>query len=140
MTKLQRARRVVAAAYARSHADGTTLELLEKLEGENAQLRASIDAKKRNGYTRSGRYVFGLTISASVLSLGLAALVYWYHYTAEGSCFRQGLDEGFHGRLATRAVSDVCKSHGGSILSDPRGFPSTDGARSGKAKIAEVRR
>ena len=43
MTKVQRARRVVAAAYARSHADGITLELLAKLEGENAQLRASID-------------------------------------------------------------------------------------------------
>jgi len=116
MTKVERARRVVAAAYARSHADGITLELLEKLEGENAQLRASIDAKKRDGLTRTGRYVFGITISASVLSLGLAALMYWYHFTTEGLCFRQGVAEGYHGRLATRSVSEVCKRHGGSIL------------------------
>jgi len=116
MTKVQRARRVVAAAYARRHADGITLELLAKLEGENAQLRASIDAKKRDGLTRTGRYVFGRTISASVLSLGLAALVYWYHFTTEGLCFRQGVAEGYHGRLATRSVSEVCKRHGGSIL------------------------
>ena len=117
MTPFERARRVVAAAYARRNADAVTLELLESLERENAALRASIDDKRRHGYTRTGRYVSGRAVSALLVCFGLAVVVSWYQYTAEGDCFRQGFAEGARHRPAAGTTSDnVCKAHAGDAI------------------------
>ena len=140
MTRFERAQRVVAAAYARRFADRSTVELLASLERANDALRASIVAKEKTGHTRTGRYVFGLTISASIMSVGIALFVYWYQYTVEGSCFREGFDRGYHRGTVARRMSVPCQRHGGAIVPGPRGSTPNDGAHSAQAKIAEVRR
>jgi hypothetical protein len=58
MTRLERARRVVLAAYARRYSDGLTLELVERLERENAELHALRDEVNR--HRRPPRGVTGL--------------------------------------------------------------------------------
>ena len=105
MPNIDQARAVVAAAYARRHADPVTLELLESLERENAGLRAAIAEKKGVGPKRTGRYVTGLTVAASLLSVGIAIMLYWYQFTENGACFRQGYDAGYNRKLFAGTVS-----------------------------------
>ena len=78
MTTLDLARRIVLGAYARRHGDVLTLAVLQSLERENAGLRSAVAERRRQGRARNGRRVFGLTVSASILLVGLAAFGYWY--------------------------------------------------------------
>ena len=104
MWDLERARRVVAAAYARKYADALTLELMEPLERENAVLRASIARFSGQHSTRSRRYVLGQSASLLIVSTALLLGVYWYRCTSEGSAFQDGFAAGMRATLVTTSV------------------------------------
>ena len=89
MSGLQRARLVVGSAYARRTADGITLQLLESLERENAGLWATLSMKRRHSAARTGRRVFGRSISACLVCLGLVYGLYSFQSIAAGSCLRR---------------------------------------------------
>ena len=105
-----RARRVVAAAYVRQHADASTLVLVEQLERENAWLRASLAAKRRYGTARSGRRVFGLTIAVSLVVAGAGIVLGWAFLTADGSCVRQGIDARVRGGDRASVATVACEA------------------------------
>jgi hypothetical protein len=130
---------VVAAAYARKHADGITLELLEWFGRENASLRTSIDWSKRAHCTRTGRYVVAQTVSASILSFGLLLVLFWYGFTAEGAAFRTGVARGYQDANAIGPVRAmrVVPAPNATTSSGP-GSTSTDRAHGGETKVAEV--
>ena len=105
MDQLQRTRRVVGAAYAARHADPRTLEVVRALDRENAALRACIDAVEHSERGRTGRFVFGNTVSAIVLSLGLGLVVFWGSRAESGAALRARVASGLTRLAATTSAS-----------------------------------
>jgi hypothetical protein len=87
-----------------------TRELLESLEQENAGAQTSIDQFRREGQTRTGRYVTGRTVAASIALFALVLVAYWYQFTAGGAEFRAGYDKGHRDGTARWAETPAAPS------------------------------
>ncbi|MEP6622274.1 MAG: hypothetical protein ABJE47_23325 [bacterium] len=105
MKAIDRARRVVGAAYVRLFADAETMELILGLERESARLRAELAWRRRAESTHTGRYVAGRTAAWSILIGAIFLATYWLGATDDGIAARRqfmaGMADGHAAALST---------------------------------------
>jgi hypothetical protein len=94
MTRSEKARLIVAGAYAARTASPKTLAFIESLKRDNQDLSDQIGDGLSLARVQGAREVGGGMLSTVTLGLAITLAWSWFNYTQEGYCSRIGWRQG----------------------------------------------